>query len=108
MLARTGVLSSAEPDTMAPRDPLPFKKPTDFVYRSRYRHEVDLLAEHLEQADIPFRPYVEGPMGVATAMPLGGPIGTLPGSWYVVFVPASHSHEANEVLESLPISRGDD
>jgi len=76
----------------------------EFVYRSTYLHEVDLVADQLEQAGIAFSRSEER-MGVRFAMPLAASVGCLPGSWFLVVVPAPHAARARALIDSLPVSR---
>lgn len=76
---------------------------TEFVYRSTYLHEVDLVAEQLEQAGIAFYRSAET-MGVRFAMPLSAAVACLPGSWFLVVVPAPHAARARALVGSLPVS----
>ena len=78
---------------------------TEFVYRSVYLHEVDLVADQLEQAGIAFYRSEER-LGVRFAMPIAAPVACLPGSWFLVVVPASHAARARALVNSLPISQG--
>ncbi len=80
--------------------------PTEFVYRSTYLHEVDLVAGQLEQAGIAFY-RSEETMGVRRAMPLPAPAACLPWSWFLVVVPAPHAARARALVESLPVSHGE-
>jgi hypothetical protein len=78
----------------------------EFVYRSTYLHEVDLVAEQFEQAGIAFY-RSEETMGVRRAMPLAAPAACLPWSWFLVVVPAPHAARARALVESLPVSHGE-
>jgi hypothetical protein len=77
--------------------------PAEFVYRSTYLHEVDLVAEQFEQAGIAFY-RSEETMGVRRAMPIAAPVACLPWSWFLVVVPAPHAARARALVGSLPVS----
>ena len=79
----------------------------DFVYRSRYLHEVEMVCEHLEREGLAFYQSEEA-MGVRYAMPAAAAVATLPGAWFLVIVPAAHAERAAEIVDALPISHGDD
>jgi hypothetical protein len=59
----------------------------DFVYRSTYLHEADLVANELESAGTAFYRAEEGPMGVRWAMPLSP--AWEPGTSFLVIVPVA-------------------
>jgi hypothetical protein len=75
----------------------------EFVYRSTYLHEVDLVAEQFEHAGIAFY-RSEETMGVRRAMPIAAPAACLPWSWFLVVVPAPHAARARALVDSLPVS----
>ena len=87
-------------------DPADAEEP-DFVYRSRYLHEVEMVCEHLEREGLAFYQSEEA-MGVRYAMPAAPSVATLPGAWFLVIVPAAHAERAAEIVDALPISHGDD
>ena len=76
--------------------------PTEFVYRSTYRHEVDMVAASLERAGIAFH-QAEERTGARFSMPMAASAACLPGAWYLVIVPAAHAARARAV-SSLPVS----
>jgi len=75
----------------------------EFVYRSTYLHEVDLVTEQCEQAGIAFYRSEER-MGVRFAMPIAAPVACLPWSWFLVVVPAPDAARARALVGSLPVS----
>ena len=79
---------------------------TEFLYRSMYTHEVDLVADQLEQAGIALFRSVER-MGVRLAMPLASGVACLPGSWFLVVVPARHAARARALVSALPVSQNE-
>ena len=76
---------------------------TEFVYRSKYTHQVDLVADELEQAGIPFVRSEER-TGVRFAMPLDSGVACLPGSWFLVVVQPRHAARAEALVVALPVS----
>lgn len=79
----------------------------DFVYRSRFLHEVEMLCEHLEREDLPFT-RAEERMGDRFHIPIAAAPAALPGAWYLVTVPAEYAARAAEIVDALPISKGDE
>jgi tetratricopeptide (TPR) repeat protein len=77
--------------------------PTEFVYRSTYRHEVDMVAASLERAGIAFH-RAEERTGARFSMPMAAAAACLPGAWYLVIVPAALAARARAVVSSLPVS----
>jgi hypothetical protein len=75
----------------------------EFVYRSNYLHEADLVANELEERGIAFYRAEEGPPGVRWAMPLSP--SWEPGTCYLVIVPAGHAKRAKELVKRLPVSQ---
>jgi hypothetical protein len=80
--------------------------PPEFVYRSTFLYEVDMVAAELERAGVACH-RSEEKLGVRFAMPLAAPIACLPGSWYLVIVPAPHAARARSLVASLPVSHND-
>ena len=80
--------------------------PTEYVYRSKYLHEVDLVAEQLEQAGIAFIRSVEVPGGTY-AMPIASGVASGPGCWFLVVVRPPLADRARALVRSLPVSHDD-
>jgi hypothetical protein len=78
-------------------------KSREFVYRSTYLHEADLVANELEGTGIAFYRAEEGPAGVRWAMPLSP--AWQPGTYFLIIVPAPHAALARRLIESLPVSQ---
>ena len=76
---------------------------TEFVYRSRYRHEVDIVADRLEQAGIAFH-RAEERTGARFSMPMAATVACLPGSSFLIIVPAAHAARARKLVRLLPVS----
>jgi len=80
--------------------------PTEFVYRSTYRHEVDMVVARLEQEGIAYH-QAEERTGVRFAMPIASSVACLPGAWFLVIVPAAHAARARALVSSLPVSHSE-
>ena len=78
----------------------------EVVYRSRFAHEVELVIAQLEEADIVVVRGVSR-FGTDEAMRYLE-IAALDRSEYTVVVAASDATRAREIIEGLPVSRGDD
>jgi hypothetical protein len=75
----------------------------DFVYRTTYLHEADLVVHELERLGIAFYRAQEGPLGVQWAMPAWP--AWEPGSCFLVIVPGPHARRAKRLVRSLPVSQ---
>jgi hypothetical protein len=79
---------------------------TEVVYRSRFAHEVELVTAQLEEAGIVV---ARGATGFGGNIPLRYlEIPALELSAYTVVVAASDAARAREIIETLPVSHGDD
>ena len=79
---------------------------TEVVYRSRFAHEIELVTAELEEAGIVV---ARGASGFAGNIPLRYlEIPALELSEYTLVVAASDAARAREIIEGLPVSRGDD
>jgi hypothetical protein len=75
----------------------------EVVYRSRFAHEVELVAAQLEEAGI----VVAAGAGADVRLSYPG-IPVLSASDYTVAVDAADASRAREIIEGLPVSRADD
>ena len=74
------------------------------VYGSRYLHEVDLVAEELEQAGISTSRSREDPMGYRFQIAAAAAAVCLPGSRYIVVVQGADVERARALVATLPVS----
>ncbi len=75
--------------------------PMEVVYRSGMPHEVELVANTLDEAGIPY--YRQEEIGTTRlAMPFQPSMG--PGVYWIVIVPATEREKAAELISNLPIS----
>jgi hypothetical protein len=74
------------------------------VYRTKYRHELDMVVDQLETAGVAVRRSTEGPGGFHSAPSLGGPAGLLPLADFLVIVSADDVDRAKALIAPLPIS----
>lgn len=75
----------------------------DFVYRTTYLYEADMVANELQDAGIAFYRAEESPMGVQWAMPLSP--AWEPGTSFLVIVPGPHATAARRLVRRLPVSQ---
>ncbi len=75
--------------------------PMEVVYRSGMPHEVEMVANVLDEAGIPY--FRQEEIGTTRlAMPFQPSMG--PGTYWVVIVPATEYQKASELISQLPIS----
>jgi hypothetical protein len=75
----------------------------EYIYRSRFWHEVEFVADQLEHAGIPFIRQHEN-YGVRLAMPMASGVACPPGSWFLVVVRGQDAARAHTLVDSLPVS----
>jgi len=79
----------------------PDEIPMEVVYRSGMSHEVEMVANVLDEASIPY--YRQEEIGTTRlAMPFQPSMG--PGVYWIVIVPATERQKAAELISNLPIS----
>jgi hypothetical protein len=76
----------------------------EFVYRSTYLHEVELVADQLNQAGIAYIRAVEQ-TGMRFAMPIASGVAAGPASSFLVVVRPPHAERARALVRSLPESQ---
>ena len=76
------------------------------VYRTRYLHEVDLVAEAMSRAQMPHFRRIATIGGLSAAMPANPAPGLLPGSFFAIAVPGSWAERAERFVAKLPVSQG--
>src|SRR5262245_23005181 len=74
------------------------------VYRTKYRHELDMVVDELEAAGVAVRRSIESPGGFHSAVSLGGPVGLLPLADFLVVVSDDDVDRAKALIALLPIS----
>lgn len=74
------------------------------VYRTKYRHELDMVVDELETAGVAVRRSIEGPGGFHSAVSLGGPVGLLPLADFLVVVSDDDVDRAKALIAPLPVS----
>jgi hypothetical protein len=79
---------------------------SEFVFRTTYLHEAELVRDQLEKAGIAFY-RAEERTGTRFAMPIAAAPACLPGSFYLVIVPAPQAARARALVGRLPVSGGD-
>ena len=92
-----------EPLAQAVRAKLTETLTTEVVYRSRFAHEVELVTAQLEEAGI----VVAAGGGADVRLHYPG-IPVLSASEYTVAVATHDASRAREIIEGLPVSRGQD
>jgi len=75
------------------------------VYRTKYLHEADVVAEAMSRAQIPFFRRMETVGGFSAAMPVNPPPGLLPGNLWAIAVPGSWAARAARFVAKLPVSQ---
>ena|ERR1700730_17857005 len=73
------------------------------VYRSGQLYEVDMVANCLEEDDVPFFRRQESSSGLSFAMPAAPTMG--PGIAWAIVVPRSAVSRARGIIRSLPVSQ---
>lgn len=75
------------------------------VYRTRFLHEADLVAEAMSHAQMPYFRRIATIGGLSAAMPANPAPGLLPGSFFAIAVPGSWATRAERFIAKLPVSR---
>jgi hypothetical protein len=85
-------------------DNLPENDDPVVVYRTRFLHEADMVAEAMDRAQMPHFRRVATIGGLSAAMPANPGPGLLPGSFFAIAVPGSWATRAERFVEKLPVS----
>lgn len=74
------------------------------IYRTKYRHELDMVVDELETAGVAVRRSIEGPGGFHSTVSLASPVGLLPLAHFLVVVSADDVDRARALIAPLPVS----
>ena len=75
------------------------------VYRTRLLLEIDVVADAMSRAQMPYFRRIETVGGLAATIPASPPPGLLPGSFFAIAVPGEWVARARRFIATLPVSQ---